>query len=87
MDKTERYRATQLAAILKSQGRHQRWLAKQIGVHESYLSRVVSGEKTLSQSKAEQVAALLGVPLFVPFELLDRSGKDAHVNRKRKAAA
>lgn len=80
MAKTERYRATQLAPILKSQGRHQRWLAKQLGIHESYLSRVISGEKSLSADKAERAAVLLGVPLFVLFELLDRSDSDLSIN-------
>lgn len=85
MDKTTRFRATQLAAVLKSQGRHQRWLAKQLGLHESYLSRVISGEKTLSIEQAERAASLLGVPLFLVGELLSRNDSDRSVNTETAA--
>ncbi len=73
MNDTKRYRAPLLAKILKSQGRHQRWLAAQIGVHESHLSRVISGEKTLTHEQAEKASWLLQVPLFLVFELVDQN--------------
>lgn len=73
MKETERYRATMLSEILKNQGRHQRWLSQRLGVHESYLSRVISGEKSLSRDQAELAAGLLQVPLLLAFELLQGS--------------
>ncbi len=73
MDTEQRYRATALGKTLESQGRHQRWLARQIGVSESHLSRVIAGERPLPQSQAEQVARVLAIPLFLIFELSDES--------------
>jgi hypothetical protein len=34
---------TRLKQVLVDQGRHQRWLAGQIGKHESEVSRIVNG--------------------------------------------
>jgi transcriptional regulator with XRE-family HTH domain len=65
----ERYRSTNLAAVIKQQGRFQRWLALQLGLSESMVSKVALGQRTLSRSHAERVAQLLGVPFFVLFEL------------------
>lgn len=73
MRSERRYRATHLNEFLREQGRSQRWLASKIGVHESYLSRVLSGQKTLSEDQAERVSLILGTSLFLLFELLDRN--------------
>jgi hypothetical protein len=41
----ERYRSTNLAAVLKQQGRFQKWLAQQFGVSESFVSKVALGHR------------------------------------------
>lgn len=75
----ERYRSTNLAAVIKQQGRFQRWLALQLGVSESMVSKVALGQRTLSRFHAERVAQLLGVPFFVLFELHESNDSDAGV--------
>lgn len=69
MDKTLRYKPTQLGPILDGQGRKRRWLAAQVGVSESLISKVIAGERTLAQTTAERIAVVLGLPLFLLFEL------------------
>jgi transcriptional regulator with XRE-family HTH domain len=64
-----RYRSTNLAEVIRQQGRFQKWLAGQIGVSESLISKVILGQRTLRRRDAEHVAQLLGVPFFVLFEL------------------
>lgn len=73
METNRRLRATALEDTIKAQGRHQRWLARQIGISESHLSRVVAGERTLPEEQANRIAELLMVPLFLVFTLSDES--------------
>lgn len=73
MENTKRYRATGLAETLRDQGRHHRWLARKLGIHESIVSRVVSGERTVSEERAARISELVMVPLFLIFELTDVS--------------
>jgi transcriptional regulator with XRE-family HTH domain len=67
------YRARGLMDLLNQQGRKQRWLANQVGVSESHLSRVVAGERLIDQVAAERISSVLAVPLFLIFEFTDRS--------------
>jgi plasmid maintenance system antidote protein VapI len=62
-------RATARLGEVVAQGRKPRWLASQIGVSESHLSRVVSGERRLQLTKAEALADLLRVDLADVFDL------------------
>lgn len=77
MSNTKRYRATALSQVLRDQGRHQKWLASRVGMTEATLSRVVNGISRIEAGKAGQIAAILGVPLFLVFELSDGSKTDA----------
>lgn len=67
------YFATNLKAVLDEQGRRQDWLAEQIGVSESFMSRVIRGHCVIMRDRAERAAVALGVPFFVLFELRDGS--------------
>lgn len=75
----ERYRSTNLALVIREQGRFQKWLAQQLGVSESFVSKVVLGHRTLGRVQAERVAQILGVPFFVLFELHEGNGNGAQV--------
>jgi DNA-binding Xre family transcriptional regulator len=62
----------QLAEVLQKQGRMARWLAREIGVSESLLSRVLSGQRGLRIDKAELVCRMLGVEMA---DVCERSGR------------
>jgi hypothetical protein len=66
---TERYRATELGQVIDAQGRKRRWVADRVGISESYLSRIIAGEKTIDRARGERIGSLLGVPFFVLFEV------------------
>lgn len=67
-DQSRRFRSKNLGATLVSQGRKGRWLAAQVGVSESSISRLMSGKQTVEERTAQQIAVILGVPFFVLFE-------------------
>jgi transcriptional regulator with XRE-family HTH domain len=73
MKQESRYRATALDQTIRAQGRRQRWLAAQVGVSESHLSRIVSGEREAPESLARRLSEVLTVPLFLVFSLSDDS--------------
>lgn len=68
MAKQQRLRATELQRVFKSQGRKLQWLAGRAGLSEPFTSRVIRGERTVSQEKAQRIADALGTPLFLIFE-------------------
>lgn len=70
---SERFTAANLGAVLRDQGRFQRWLARQVGVSESLISYVIRGERTLGKREAERISQILGVPFFLLFDLRYRS--------------
>jgi transcriptional regulator with XRE-family HTH domain len=57
--------------VLEGRGVSQRWLANQLGVSDSYLSRLLSGDKTWSEAFKTEVARLIMVPRAVLFFELD----------------
>lgn len=63
------FRANEIERLLREQGRKARWLAEQVGISESHLSRIVSGERRISESLAAQIAQAINAPLFLAFEL------------------
>lgn len=76
-----RYRTTQLGAVLKAQGRRQDWLAAQLGLSQSQVSRIIAGTQTIDAERAKRTALLLGAPLFLLFDFPEgnnsiRNGKD-----------
>ena len=61
-------RATELGRVLEEEGRKARWLAARVGISESHLSRIVSGERLISESLAQRIASALGHDFGVLFE-------------------
>ena len=47
------------------------WLARQLGFSRQYTSDVAHGQRTCNQETADRMAAMIGLPLFLGFELLD----------------
>lgn len=76
MSNEQRYDAALLAKFLRDSGRKQRWLAEQIGTHESLVSEWVNGRRTISERRARQVAAVLGVPFYLLFPVANASESD-----------
>lgn len=54
---------TPIARLVREQGRIKGWLAKQIGCDRSRLSRILSGERTMTVEEAARAARALGVPM------------------------
>jgi transcriptional regulator with XRE-family HTH domain len=71
MEEQARYTGTRLGLVMKEQGRTKRWLAQRIGVSESLVGKVISGDRTMPEYKARLAAAALGLPFGVLFELRD----------------
>lgn len=51
-----------LRTVLLEQGRTQRWLAGQIGVHESLLSKWIAEQRPMPAEVVPVIARLLAVP-------------------------
>lgn len=56
---------------MDEQGRKRTWLARKVGVSESFIRFILSGERTVSPELAEQISTTLGVPLFFAFDGTD----------------
>lgn len=66
-----RYDSTNLFALMDIQGRRDGWLAAQVGVSRSLVSRIRSGERYADDDFAEKAARVLQAPkslLFLPLE-------------------
>lgn len=63
-----RFRATNLKAVLRQQGRTVTWLATVLGVTRPHVSRVCNGERTVSAAHAATASQWVGVPLDLLFE-------------------
>lgn len=61
------YRATGLAALIEAQGRRKDWVAAQIAVHPSYISKLIRGTATVNAERAAQIAAVFQVPASLVF--------------------
>lgn len=83
-DPQRRFRSKLLGQTLSGQGRKGRWLASQVGVSESSISRLISGKQTVNQAVAKQIALILGAPFFVLFESAD--GDETSVVEEATAA-
>jgi transcriptional regulator with XRE-family HTH domain len=81
MDGATRYLATNLGKTLEHQGRSGRWLAGSLGVSESLISKVLKRERTIDGGLAERIALVIGVPLFLLFELHERSEEESLAER------
>ncbi len=73
MNGAPRYIAQNLGSTLDAQGRKRRWLAHQVGVSESLISKVIAGERTVDHALAERITAIVGIPFFLLFDLHERN--------------
>ena len=53
-------------AALQAQGRSQRWLAAQLGIHESQLSRYKDPGRAAPAELVRRAYGILGLPYVVP---------------------
>lgn len=65
------YSGMKIKPVLAAQGRMARWLAAQVGISESHLSRMMSGERPVPEETAQRIAAAVQVPFFVLFDSPD----------------
>lgn len=70
---TRRYDGSQAKGLLDAQGRHQKWVARRIGISESYISLILSGKRPVSESLAQRIADLLGVEMWRAFAVHERT--------------
>lgn len=72
--KGTRYTATPLLRhVIEEQGRRHGWLADQISRDKSQVSRIVAGERTISEEHARVITNLLGVPFSLLWKLVETS--------------
>ena len=62
--------STPLARLIREQGRLKGWLAKEMGCDRSRLSRILSGDRSMTLTEAARAARALNVPIetFLPDE-------------------
>lgn len=66
---TPRYNGSRLGALLAAQGRRQDWLAKQVGVSQALVSRLISEQRTVDEGTARRICGALQVPIFLAFDI------------------
>jgi transcriptional regulator with XRE-family HTH domain len=69
---------SRLGELLQERGGGGRWVAAQLGVHESAVSRWAQGHRPIPEAHIEQVAELLNVPPGELREPMGYVGRDAH---------
>ncbi|MGB3327554.1 MAG: helix-turn-helix transcriptional regulator [Thermomicrobiales bacterium] len=69
MHRTPRLTATNLRTELEAQGRMQYWLARQIGITQGNMSKIVLGKRTVGPERAGHIARLLDVRVETIFEV------------------
>lgn len=57
--------------MLDAQGTKSRWLAEKVGISESHLSRIITGERRISKRLAERICDFARVDFHLAFELTD----------------
>lgn len=48
--------------LTREQGRSKWWVAKELGTHPSHLSKLISGERRVTERMAVRLGELFGVP-------------------------
>lgn len=81
MNRTPRYTGTKIKDVLAAQGRRQDWLAGQVGVSGSTVTRWLKGDLSISHEHAEKVARALGVPLFLVVEFRKENDMESITER------
>jgi plasmid maintenance system antidote protein VapI len=84
MEITDRYLATNLGAVMEKQGRQNVWLAERLGVSRSFITMVISGQRTISGELADKISGIFDIPLFLLFEL---SRESKMTSEKQEASA
>ena len=51
-----------LSETLREQGRNHRWLARQVGISEGYVSKMCHGARPITDTLAVEMARALGIP-------------------------
>lgn len=67
--------ATKLHEVIERQGRRRTWMAQELGIHPSLITAYARRHRTCPRDRAERIAQLLGVPLFLVFDLHIRDKK------------
>lgn len=49
--------------LAREQGRTKWWVAHELGTHPSHLSKLISGERVITERMAQKLAALFEVPV------------------------
>lgn len=79
-----------LQVIILAQGRNQRWLAREAGVSEFHLSRVLRGRVPATDDLRMRCARVLCLPvevLFPPVEVVPSGTMNVPVDRETPDAA
>lgn len=83
------YNGMKLAGLMQAQGRTGKWLARQVGVSEATISRIMHGKQVARPALAERIAAVLQVPLFLCFDVQagPKIGRPRKADRREEEAA
>ena len=78
-DNTRLHATEELARAIKRQGRLQTWIAALIGRDKSYVTHVLKGRLTVSETDAKLISAALGHgdDIFFLFEFADAASNAA----------
>ncbi len=70
---TRKYSPEKLDELLTFQGRSNVWVGERLGLDESYISRLRTGSRPITEPLANRIAELLGCPasLLVSDELTE----------------
>lgn len=61
------------------------WLAEQVGISKTHMSKIVNGTRTVAEPDAKHLAALVGADVRVLFECPMGDGKFPSVNGEKAA--
>lgn len=56
------YNGRKVAELIEFRGLRHRWVAEQLDVHYSYLSKLLSGDKPITDDIARRLSVILAVP-------------------------
>jgi transcriptional regulator with XRE-family HTH domain len=89
MEHMTRYNGRKLAGLMAAQGRTGKWLARQVGISEASISRLMHGKQSVDAVLAQRIAATLQVPLFLCFDVHDgpKIGRPRTVREEEEQAA
>jgi transcriptional regulator with XRE-family HTH domain len=71
-----------IAMVIQAQGRRKTWVAREMGISPSYLTRLLTGERPWLPHLQEAAARVLGIPREVLFLVSDCHPSDSNVTDK-----